>query len=160
MVAMVGEKVLENGEDVAVKLRGLAKRFRTRVGIETGVTDGKGERARREARFTQTLAGFLRKVAQHSGEGGVVVRVFAEGVIVRNGFGLGVDYEFIRIAATRFAIQRGAPLAENFFKFFQRLRRELFHGFDADSAECSLCDVTDSVNLAHRERLEKEPFSA
>src|SRR5260370_22619958 len=150
MVAMLAEKVLENSDDVAVKLRGLGEGFRARVGIETGVTDGKGERARREARFTQTLAGFLRKVAQHSGEGGVVVRVFAEGVIVRNGFGLGVDYEFVRIAATRFAIQSGAPLDENFFKFLQRLRRELFHGFDAASAECSFGDFTDTGNLAHR----------
>src|SRR6267378_1126637 len=115
MVAVLAEKILENGEDVGVKLRGVAERFRARVRIEASVANRESKRARGETRFAQAFAGFLRKVTEHRGEGVVVVGVFAEGVIVGNGFGLGVDYEFVGIAAARFAIKRGAPLAENLF---------------------------------------------
>ncbi len=48
-------------------------------------------------------------------ERGEIVRVFAEGVVVRDGFGLGVDDEFVGIAAACLAIERRTPLTKNIF---------------------------------------------
>src|SRR5260370_41907212 len=98
MVTMLAKKILEDSEDVGVKLRWLAERFRARVGIEAGVTDGESEGARGEACFTQALAGFLREMAEHGGACNGVLGVFAESVIWRNGFRLRIDYEFVGIA--------------------------------------------------------------
>src|SRR6266852_8622996 len=113
VIAVLAEQILENSEDVGIELRGLAERFRARVSVETCVTDSQSQRARGQARFTQALASFLRKMAEHSGKRCGVIRIFAKRVIVRNGFGLGIDQKFVGIAAARFAIERVAPLAEN-----------------------------------------------
>src|SRR6266404_6038362 len=104
MVAVLAEKLLEYGENIGVELRWLAKCFGARVRVKAGVTNGESERARGEACFAQTLARLLRKMAQHRGERNCVIRVFAERVIVRNGFRFGVDHEFVGIAAARLAV--------------------------------------------------------
>ena len=60
-----------------------------------------------------------------------IVRVFSKRVVVRNGFGLGIDHEFVRVASARFAVERLAPLPENPFELFLRNRSKLLDGFDA-----------------------------
>src|SRR5260370_6252423 len=99
-------------------------------------------------------------MAEQRGERRVVVGVFAKSMIVRNGFRLCIDNEFVGIAAARFAVQRGAPLTENFFKLFQWLRRKLFHCFDAERTQRAFGNFTDAGNLAHRERREKARFAS
>jgi len=61
MVTMLAKKILEDSEDVGVKLRWLAERFRARVGIEAGVTDGESEGARGEAASRRRLQAFCER---------------------------------------------------------------------------------------------------
>src|SRR5260370_413635 len=95
-------------------------------------------------------------MTEHRGERRVVVGVFAEGMIVRNGFRLCIDNEFVGIAAARFAVQRGAPLTENFFKLIQWLRRQLFHCFDAQRALRALSiETVEQLAAQPLDKLEK-----
>ena len=73
-------------------------------------------------------------MTEHRGHGVRIVRVFAEGVIVRNRFRFRINHEFVRVAAAGFAIECGAPLAENLFQLFLRNRSDLLHGFDSEGA--------------------------
>ena len=116
--------------------------------FESGVPNRQRERSRGETGFAQALAGFLRKMAQHCGECNGVVRIFAEGVVVRNRFGFGVNYEFVGVPATRFTIQRGAPLPENFIEFFEGLCRKLLHRFDAEGSQRTLRHFANAGNFA------------
>ena len=115
---MLSKEFLEHGIDVAVQLRWCGERLGARMRFESGVTDGQRERPRREPCFAQPFAGFLREVAEHRRHFVQIRRVFAERVIVRNGFRLRVNYEFVGIAATRLAVERLAPLAKNLFQSF------------------------------------------
>ena len=99
-------------------------------------------------------------MAEHSFHFGEVGGVFAEGVIVGDGFGFGVDEEFIGVAAARFAVERGAPLAKDFFEFFLGVGGELFDGFDAEGAEGALRDFADAGNFANGEWCEEAGFHA
>src|SRR5882757_3307972 len=143
------KEFLERGKNVRIELRRFTKRLRACVRIEASVTNGERKSARGQASFAKALASLLRKVTEHRGERDRVVRVFSESVIVRNGFWLGIDYEFVGITAARFAVQRGAPLAEDLVEFFQRLTGELFHGFNAERTQRALGDFTDAGNFAH-----------
>jgi len=116
------------------------------------------ERSRGETGFAQALARFLRKMAEHRGQGVRVVGIFSEGVIVRNRFRLGVDDKFVGIAAARFAIQRRTPLAENLFEFLLRNSGDLFDSFDAEGAKRALRDFADAGNFSHRQLCEKSLF--
>src|ERR1700726_57540 len=73
MVAVLAKELLEYRENIGIQLRWLAERLRACVRVETGVTNSESKRARGEARFAQTLTGFLRKVTQHRGEGDGVI---------------------------------------------------------------------------------------
>ena len=61
--------------------------------------------------------------------------VFAESVIVGNGFGFGIDQEFVGVAAAGFAIERGAPLAKDFFQFFLLSERRVVRRFRCPARE-------------------------
>src|SRR5262249_9558698 len=99
-------------------------------------------------------------MAQQRKERGEIIRVFAESVIVRDGFGFGVDDEFVGIAATCFAIECCAPLAENVFEFFGGEFGELSDGFDAESAQSAFGDFADAGNLSNGKRREELCFLA
>ena len=159
-IAMVAEEIEEDGEDVGIELRGFGKGFGASVSVEPGVADSKGESARGEAGFAKALAGFLGEVAEHGFHFGEVGGVFAEGVIVGDGFGFGVDEEFVGVAAARFAEESGAPLAKDFFEFFLRVGGELFDGFDAEGAKGALRDFADAGNFANGKRSEEAGFHA
>ena len=89
-----------------------------------------------------------------------VAGVFAEGVIVRNGFGFGVNQEFVGIATTCFTVESGAPLTEDFLELFLLVRGELLNGFDAKCAKGALGYFADARNLADREWREETGFHA
>src|SRR5260370_14138299 len=99
-------------------------------------------------------------MTEHGGEGIRIVSVRAESVVVRDRFRLGVDHEFIGIAAARLAIQRRSPLAKNAFQFFLRYGRDLLDGFNAEGAKRAFGDFADTRNLSHRQRREKPLFAA
>src|SRR6266850_5182798 len=98
-------------------------------------------------------------MAEHSGHRVRIVRVFAESVIVRNRFRLGVDYKFVGIAAARFAVKRRSPLTENVFQFFLRNGGDLLDRFDSQRPERSLRDFANTRNLSNR-KWRKKPFFA
>src|SRR6266571_71618 len=125
--------------------------------LEAGVTDRQSKRARGEARFAKAFASFLRKMAEHRGQRVGIVRVFAEGVVVRNGFRLGIDHKFVGIAAARFAVKRSAPLAENLFELFLRNGGDLLDRLDAERA---LRDFADAGNLSNRKGSEEALLAA
>ena len=77
---------------------------------------------------------------------------------MRDGFGFSVDEKFVGIAAARFAIERGAPLAKDFFEFFLMVGGELLDGFDAEGAESAFGDFADAWNFANWQRGEKASF--
>jgi len=160
LVAVFVKKRAKNALNVLVEVQRLRAGARARVGVKTGVANGQRERTRGEAGFAKALARFLRKMAEHGKERGEIVRVFAEGVIVRNGFWFGVDDEFVRIAAARFAVKRRSPPAENLFKFFRGMFGELRDGFDAERAKGAFGDFADAGNFAHRKRRQKLCFLA
>ena len=81
-----------------------------------------------------------------------IVRILTKRVIMRNGFWLGVDDEFVGIAASRFAIERIAPLAKNLFEFFRRYCGKLVHSFDAKRAQRPFGDFADTWNFSYRKR--------
>src|SRR5260370_41257707 len=112
---MDSKKFLKHGKNIGIEPRRFSQRFGARVCLESGIANGQRKRSRGQAGFAEALAGFLRKMAEHRGQGLGLTSVFAESVIVRNRFRLGVDHKFVRVAATRLAIERGAPLAENLF---------------------------------------------
>jgi hypothetical protein len=159
-IAVVTEEVEENGENIGIELRGLEKGFGARVGVEAGVANGEGESASREAGFAKALAGFLGEMTEHGFHFGEVGSVLAKSVIVGNGFGLGINEEFVGIASARFTVEGGAPLAEDFFKFFLGVRGELFDRFDAEGAQGALCDLADAGNFADRKRSEEAGLHA
>src|SRR6266581_6774701 len=128
--------------------------------LEAGVTDRQSKRARGEARFAKAFASFLRKMAEHRGQRVGIVRVFAEGVVVRNGFRLGIDHKFVGIAAARFAVKRSAPLAENLFELFLRNGGDLLDRLDAERAERALRDFADAGNLSNRKGSEEALLAA
>src|SRR6266699_4675061 len=110
----------KGSECVRVKLDRLRQCFRSRVSVEAGVTNRESERPRRQSRLAQAFAGLLRKVAEHGFERNDVSRVFTKRVVVRNGFRLGIQNEFVGIAAARFAVQCRSTLPKDFFEFFLR----------------------------------------
>src|SRR2546425_11600177 len=110
----------KGSECVRIKLDRLRQCFRSRVGVEAGVTNRESERPRTQTRLPQAFAGLLRKVAEHGFERTDVSRVFTERVVVRNGFRFGIQNEFVGIAAARFAVQRCSPLPKDFFELFLR----------------------------------------
>jgi len=159
-IAMLTEKVEEDRKDVRVELRGFGESLGTGVGVETGVADGEGEGAGGEAGFAEAFAGLLGKVAEQRFHGGDVGRVFAEGVVVGDGLGLGVDEEFVGVTPAGLAIKRCAPLPEDLFKFFLRVGGELFYDFDAKRAEGAFGDFADAGDFADGERGEEAGFHA
>src|SRR5438552_1968422 len=146
--------------NVRVEMHWLGHGARASVRIESGVTNGESKRAGGKARFAQALARFLRKVAEHGMEREQIVRVFAEGVVVRDGFGLRVDDEFVRIAAAGFTIERRPPLTENLFQFFRGMFGKLCDGFNAECAEGAFGDFADTGNFADGKRREEFSFLA
>ncbi len=159
-VAMRVKEREKGALNVRVEMYWLGHGARASVCIESGVTNGESERAGGKARFAQALARFLRKVAEHGMERGQIVRVFAEGVIVRDRLGFRVDDEFVRIAATGFAIERRPPLTENLFQLFGGMFGQLCDGFNAECAEGALGDFADPGNFADGKRREEFSFLA
>src|SRR5271169_56578 len=157
---MFGKQLLKNLEDICVEPGWLRKSFRARVRVEAGIADGQRQRARRQSRFAKALTRFLREMAEQGMQRFGVIRVFPKGMIVRNGFWLGVDNEFVGIAAPRFTIERIAPLAKDFFEFFGRDCSELIHGFDAKRSQRPFRDFADAWNFPHRKRRKKSRFLA
>ena len=159
-VAMLAEEIEEDGEDVGVELRGFGEGFRAGVGFESGVADGQRQGARGEARFAEALAGFLGEMAEQGFHFGDVGGVFAEGVIVGDGFGFGVDEEFVGVAAAGLAVEGSAPLAEDFFELFLGVGGELLDGFDTEGAQGAFGDFADAGNFADWKRSEEAGFHA
>lgn len=147
-------------EDVCVELGGFGESLGARIGIEAGIADGEGQGAGGKAGFAKTLAGLLGKVAQEGFHPGDIRRVFAEGMVVGDGFGFGVNQEFVGVPSASFAIESDAPLAEDFLEFFLRMGGELLDGFDAECAESAFGDFTDTGNFADGERGEEARFHA
>src|ERR1035438_10281128 len=94
-------------------------------------------------------------MAQHGGEGRGVVGVFAEGVILGNRFRFGVRHKFVRIAASRLAIECSTPLPEYLLEFFLRHVGKLADGLKAQSAKCPLGHFSDAWNSPHGKRGKK-----
>src|SRR5271170_1178337 len=84
--------------------------------------------------------------------------VFAEGVIVRDGLGFGVDEKFVGVASAGFAIEGGTPLAKDFLQFFLLMGGELFNGFDSQGAQGTFGDFPYAWNLANWEWCQKACF--
>src|SRR5437660_3231555 len=103
-VAMDSKKFLKHGKNIGIEPRRFAQRFGTRMRVKAGVANRQCERARGETGFAQALAGFLREMAEHGGKGVHIIGIFAEGVIVRDRFWLGVNDKFVGIAAARLAV--------------------------------------------------------
>ncbi len=100
------------------------------------------------------------EVTEHGFHVGEVRGVFAEGVIVGDGFGLSVDEEFVGISTAGFAVESGAPLAKNLFEFFLGMGGELLDGFDAEGTECAFGDFTDAGNFSDGKRGKEAGFLA
>src|SRR6516165_7412207 len=79
---------------------------------------------------------------------GDLARVFGEGVIVRDGLWFRVDQEFVGITATRLAVERGTPLAEDLLQLLLPVCGELFDVFDAECAQRAFGDFADAGNFA------------
>src|ERR1700693_586448 len=99
-------------------------------------------------------------MAQERSQSRRIIGIFIEGVILRNGFGLRIDYKLVGIATARFAVQRGTPLPENLLQFFLGLRRDLFNGCNPHRAQSSFGDFTDAGNFSHREWRQKSLFAS
>jgi len=99
-------------------------------------------------------------MAEHGFHFGGARGVFAEGVIVGDGFWLGVDEEFVGIPAAGFAIEGCAPLAKDFFEFFLGVGGKLFDSFDAEGAKGAFGDFADAGNFADGKRGEEARFHA
>src|SRR5262249_16055106 len=148
-VAMRFEEGKKDALNVGIVMDGFGHGAGASVRIESDVTNGESKSPGGEAGFAKGFAGFLREMAQQGRKGGGVVGVVGEGVIVGDGFGFGVDDEFVGIAAAGFAIERGTPLAENAFEFLGRDFSELRDGFDTESAEGAFGDFTDAGDFSH-----------
>src|ERR1700737_607723 len=99
-------------------------------------------------------------MAQRCGQRFGVIRVFTESAVVRNGFWFGIDYELVRVAAPRFAMESRAPLAEDLFEFLVRHCGKLFDGFDPQNTQSTFGDFANAWNLANGERCEKARLRA
>src|SRR5271157_110770 len=157
---MLAEEIEKDGEDVVVQANGILKRLGAGMSLEACIANGESESVGREASFAEALAGFLGEMTEEGFHLLHVVCVFAEGVIVRDGFGFGVDQEFVGIAAARFAVERGAPLPEYFFQLLLGVGSELFDGFNAEGTESALRDFTDAGDFADGQRREEAGFHA
>ncbi len=81
-------------------------------------------------------------------------------MILRDGFRLCVDDEFVGIAAARFAKKGGAPLAKDSLELFLGNGGELLDGFDGECAQGALRDFADAGNFSHGKRREEASFLA
>src|SRR3984957_14181388 len=99
-------------------------------------------------------------MAQDRGQSRRIIGIFIERVILRNGFGLRIDYKLVGIATARFAVQRRAPLPENLLQFFLRLCRNLLHRLDPQREQSSFGYFSDAGNFSHRERRQKPHFTS
>src|SRR6516225_6537581 len=97
-------------------------------------------------------------MADHGLHLGDIVCVFAESVVMRNGFWLRIDQEFIRIAAASLAVEGSAPLPEDFLELLLFMGGELLDGLDAQSSKGALGDFADAGNFADREGSEETRF--
>ena len=70
---------------------------------EIRITQRQGDGARVQPGVAQALGRFLAKIAERGFQRLAVPRVFAESLIVRDGFRLGVDEKFVGIDSARFA---------------------------------------------------------
>src|SRR5579863_1301782 len=94
-------------------------------------------------------------MAESSAQSDSIISIHAESVVVRNRFRLGVEEKLEGIFATRFAIERIAPLAERFLKFFKRYCGQLSHRGNAACIQRFLRHFADAGNAAHAERRKK-----
>src|SRR5215475_13899784 len=132
---MLFEEGKKDALDVGIEVNGFGHGAGASVGVEASVANRERESASGEAGFAKALASFLRKMAEQRVKCGEIVGVFTERVIVGDGFGFGVENEFVGVTATRFAIESGAPLAEDSFEFYGRQLSELSDGLNAKSAK-------------------------
>src|SRR5690348_8814980 len=154
-IPMLLEKPAQRPEKDRIEMRGLGQRFGPCDGLKSRVPDSERNRASVQARIAQSFGALLTEVAQHGFQSGPVFCIGAKSVAVGYRFGLRIDHEFVRILASCFAVERRAPLPEDFLQSFFRNTRELPHGFDPHRAQRGLCHTSDSWNTAHRKRLEK-----
>ena len=157
-IAMAAEEIEEGAEDVGIEVNGFRKRVGAGMRVEASVANGEGEGASGEASFAEALAGFLREMAEERFHLRDIEGVFAESVILGNGFGLGVDQEFVGIAAAGFAIESGAPLAKDFFEAFLGIGGELLDGLNTECVEGAFGDFADAGNFSDMERSEETCF--
>ncbi len=144
--------------NISVEMNGILNRLRARVGFETRVANGQGERACGQSGFAQAFTGFLGEMAQQGFHFRDVGGVFTKSVIVGNRFGFRIDQEFVGIASAGFAIERGAPLAKDFLKFLLFVSGELFDSLNAERTKGALRDFTDARNFANGQWSEKARF--
>src|SRR6202521_483466 len=158
-ISMGAKEFLKHGKNFGIEPRGFSQRFGARMRFESGVPDRQRERSRGEARFAESFAGFLRKMAEHRRHRVRIVGVLAKGVVVGDGFRLRVDGEFGGIAAGRLAVEGWAPLAKNIFQLFLRNGGDLLDRFNSQGPQRPLCDFPDAGNFANRQ-WRKKPFFA
>src|SRR5258708_14406079 len=66
---MGAKEFLKHGKNIRIEPSGFPQRFGARVRFESGVPNRQRERSRGETGFAQALARFLRKMAEHRGQG-------------------------------------------------------------------------------------------
>ncbi len=157
-VTVGAEQSKENRVGIGIEVHGFLHGLRTGVGLKSCIPDGKSERTGRKTGFAETLTGFLREMAEEGFHFHDIVCVCAESVIVRNGFGLGVNEKFVGVAAAGLAVKRRAPLAEEFLQFFLFVGGELLNGFDSESTQGTLRDFANARNLTDGKRSEETRF--
>src|SRR3984957_12638097 len=81
-------------------------------------------------------------------------------MIVRDRFWLRVDYEFVRIAAAGFAIERCAPLTENLLQFFQWNSCDFADRFESQRKQRSFGDFADARNFSHGQWCQELRFAS
>src|SRR5208282_448692 len=88
---MLAEEIEKDGKDIIVQTTGILKRFGTGMGFEARVANGERESTGGETGFAKAFAGFLREETEQGFQLFNIVRILAEGVIVGDGFGFGVN---------------------------------------------------------------------
>jgi|SRR5438105_8281873 len=73
----------------------------------------------------------------------------AKSVTVRNGLGLSINDELVRVLPVRFAVERRPPSPKEFLQSFLWNPSELADRLDPHRAQCGFCDASDSGNAAY-----------
>ena len=154
-------KKFANGfEKSRVEVGRFGQRVAARDGREIRIAQRERNRSRVKRRIAQTLRRLLAQITERGFQQLAVVRIFAERLIVRKRFWLGIDEKFIGVNAARFAVERRAPLPKSFFQAFQRNSLQLRDRFDAQAFQGRFRHFPNARNAPHRQRRKKYRFAS